>query len=83
MSNNISIIINKINSTIPLDVKLTDTVESVKLKLHKLGCHPPNRQVLIHGLKKLQEEKTLLENGIKDKSHIILAYYVEDVAQST
>ena len=60
--------------TIPLEVEPSDTVESVKRKLEDKEGFPPHRQRLIFANKLLENDITLSEYNIQNKSvlHVVL-----------
>ena len=56
------------NKTLTLDVKLSDTILSVKTKIFEKGCVKPELQRLMYGGKYLEDEKTLSFYNIQNHS---------------
>ena len=65
-----------IGEIITLNVKFSDTIEAVKLKIHDKECIPPDKQILTFNGKLLENEHTLHEYYIQCKSTLNLEWRV-------
>jgi len=71
------------NKTLTLDVKASDTVLSVKQKIHERGYAEPKLQSLRYGGKSLEDEKTLSFYNIQKESQLQYSFRWSMMPRST
>ena len=71
------------NKTLTLDVKASDTVLSVKQKIHERGYAEPKLQSLRYGGKSLEDDKVLSEYNIQKESQLQYSFRWSMMPRST